>query len=154
MSHTRLFRPKVPSEYAILLQTNYLYLVCENVNDCSYCQLVLLEDEDAEVYIDDDNTVLGFLGYTWISEYEMYGYIDIHVNHLVINYTEYMKRLIASTKIQFTWRKYQEKKNAVQVIKKAWKNWKIKKDELWNLRCFIGVAYLAIQACKDTKHSI
>jgi hypothetical protein len=89
-----------------------------------------------------------------VEAYDAYFTLSVLTNEVLFDYTKLRVNVTAASKVQRAWRAYQERQRAAKVVQAAWRRWKVKKDELWNPHCFVGVAYLAIQACRDIKDTI
>lgn len=120
---------------------NDLYLVCRSQWDKSVCDLLLPFTDDC--FHVENNRVWGISGRVYVDD-DGYGEYGVMLEDVVLNYTQYLERHVAARRIQRVWKRYR----ASNVIRCAWKRWQMKKKELWNPRCFIGLAYLAIEACK------
>lgn len=101
----------------------------------------------AEEFYYDNGILDGMSGWSYSAAYGRYDSYGINAEFITMNYTQYLEHQHAARRIQHTWRRFK----AVRIIKKAWKNWLIKKNELWNPRCFVGAAYIALDACKTCK---
>lgn len=64
--------------------------------------------------------------------------------YLAQDYTQHMKHAIAATRIQRCWRHYR-RNTAAKKIQKAFRNWKFRKETLWNPNTLYGLFNMAIQ---------
>lgn len=117
-----------------------IYLVCREQGNKTLCDFMLpwaTEDD----FIRENGKVVGICGEVYVP-YLGYGYYGTNIEDVVMNYTQYLEKHTAARRIQRAWKRYK----AAQAIKRAWKRWLTKKNELWNPRCFVGVAFLALEA--------
>lgn len=128
---------------------DHLYMICVNQGDTSSGYLALLKYNTTMEYI----LQYGVAMVTYSDVFESYGYYGVHAEDILYDYTEYKTNTFAAIKIQKAWSSYRRQR-AAKIIQSAWKNWQVKKRELWNPTCFIGLAYLAFTACKDIKDII
>lgn len=125
------------------IQIGQLYLVTCIQGDKQYGNLILLEsrDEPCDI-INEKNEIIykAYYGYCYSPAYGTYGEYGVYDNDIIGNYTQYLIRRNAVTRIQYFWRRY---KSAI-IIKQAWKNWKNKMN-LANPSTFSGCVYNIIQ---------
>jgi hypothetical protein len=120
---------------------NDIYLVCCVQGNNSVCKFILPFEDDA--FVVENGEVGGIAGQVF-NELYGYGEYGVNIEDVVMNYTQYLEKHIAARRIQRVWKRYK----ASQVIKSAWRRWLTKKNELWNPRCFIGLAFLALEAVR------
>lgn len=120
-----------------------IFIVCKEQDNPSECYfLVPFETDD---FLEENGAVVGVSGRVF-NEYWGYGDYGVGIDDVVMNYTQYLEQHTAAGRIQRAWKRYK----AAKVIKQAWKHWLVKKNERWNLRCFTGVAFLALEAVRAT----
>lgn len=129
----------------IRFRLNDLFLVYRNQGNPSVCDFMLPFEDDA--FVVEDGVVVGVCGQVFSESYGCYGDYGVNIEEVVMNYTQYLEKRTAATRIQRAWKRFK----AAQVIKRAWKSWLTKKNELWNPHCFVGVAFLALEAIRATK---
>ena len=130
-----------------------MYVVNYMQGDPTYGDLLYVDKEE-NIEHDDNGNVWGIVGFSY--DYNLPRRViegGVMVDDVLLDYTKYMKMETAALKIQRTWRKIRTKK-AIECISNAWKRYLVKKNELWNLRSFVGVAFLHIEAVKATRDSI
>jgi hypothetical protein len=127
----------------IRFKTNDLYLVYRSQWDMRECDILLPFVDDCFHVDSNSDRVWGISGRIRADD-SSYGEYGVMLEDVVMNYTQYLEKHVAALRIQRTWRRVR----ATGIIKNAWKRWLVKKNELWNPRCFVGVACLAIEACK------
>jgi hypothetical protein len=128
----------------MIFRLNDIFLTCHVQGDNTVCKLLLADEEDA--FLMEDDQVVGVSGQIF-NEYFGYGCYGVNIQDVVMNYTQYLEQHAAAGRIQRTWKRYR----ASRVIKNAWKHWQMKRNELWNPRCFVGVAFLALEAVKAVR---
>ena len=121
-------------------RVNDIYLVCREQGDATVCDFLLPFDDFC--FQKENDMYWGISGFVY--NVDSYGDYGVHIEDVVMNYTQYLEKHCAAIRIQRLWRRYR----ASQIIKRAWRTWLVKKNELWNLRCFVGVAYLALDAVR------
>lgn len=128
---------------AMRLRANNIFLICCEQDNPSLCMFMLPFDD--ECFDQENGVVWGMSGRVYVAG--GYGEYGVMLGDVVMNYTQYLEKHYAARRIQRQWRRFK----AAQVIKQAWKQWLTKKNELWNLRCFVGVAYLALDVARAIK---
>ena len=130
-----------------------MYIICYEQGDISRGDMFYVDRaDDIERNVLGD--VWGVVG--WCCDYMNPGRVfkgGVSVEYVLLDYTTYMKRECAAMRIQRTWRRIRKQK-ALDVIIPAWRNYLVKKNELWNLRCFVGVAYLHIEAVRASREAV
>ena len=123
---------------------NCIYLINSQQGNIEFADLFFVKNED--------NILRNELGDVW-------GLIGMHIqssishvileggvmrSDVILNYTRYIEMECASLRIQRTWRK-RRMIRAVERISNAFQLWQIRKNELWNPNCFVGIAHLVIE---------
>lgn len=129
------------------MKCNHLYLFRMNgyVGDN---QLGLLEccedtvDEFSGIYL-----------ISWSDEVDGYSKVPVRYSDILYDVTEYKEHVVCATKIQNAWRAYKQRRDAAKVIQTAWKRWLVKKNELYNPHCFVGLVHLVIEASRAVKET-
>lgn len=135
-------RPPVFREQ-IRFRLHDIFLVCKDQGDASTCNFLIPFDDDS--FLEEDGVVVGISGQVFTQLWG-YGVFGVNIDDVVMNYTQYLEQHTAARRIQRAWKRYK----ASKVIKRAWKRWLTKKNELWNPHCFVGVAFLALEAVRAT----
>jgi hypothetical protein len=141
-----ILTPNEMENAPIMFQPDCLYLVCRDQGDMTVGNLMFVDVEGLEWDVDG---VWGISGMTY-SHGIGYGVFGVMVDYVIGNFTIYLRRRWAATRIQRAWQRARRHR-AATIIQRAWGRWNVKKDELWNPKCFVGVAFLALDAVRAVK---
>lgn len=151
MLATQRFRPFVSTQINEWKSPN-MYLISSEQGNDTYSVLFYVHKEKHILRNDIEGRAVGDV---WgvVGKCIHLGNIiqaGVMIDYVILDYTKYMRMETSALRIQRSWRLVRMMR-AADKIARAWKRWLVKKNELWNLRCFVGVAYLCIEAIKETR---
>lgn len=74
-------------------------------------------------------------------------YGKVHVDQIEYDYTMELQEEQCVRRIERYWLKYRTNyihQKAARIIQRAWRHWVIRKRELWNPHCFIGICNMYV----------
>ena len=155
MSSIERFQPFITGPPAQKWPHRSIYMINRKRGDLSWGLMMFYINRSKDIQRDHTGRVCDVFGITpsYYYDDEPSFKVGIYPSDVFLNYTSYIRMKCAAMRIQRTWRRIRKQK-ALDVIITAWRNYLVKKNELWNLRCFVGVAYLHIEAVRASREAV
>lgn len=123
---------------------DHMYLICSEQGSLVWADMFWVDNED-NIERDDDGNVWGIVGKCIFNDEG-----GVMIYDVMLDYTQFARMETAALRIQRTWRRRRMLK-AAQRISAAFRQWQVRKNELWNPTCFVGIAHLYIEANRAIK---
>lgn len=119
-----------------IINTHLYVIACDQDPDCHDGTLGIV----THIYPDDPSAFL-FIGKNVVDN-EL-GEWGCYTEYISLDYTEHIRKVIAASRIQNTWRRHR-RDLAAKSIQRAWRNWIYKRDILWNPYTFVGLVNMVM----------